>query len=157
MSEYTDLWNAAVIESLKGKRVCVDLVNKNLTVGDRGWIVLGKVTKSAPVKKLVGDKVKGDISDMEKLYESYKYSYPSEDETKRKKNYFKALTVDEMTEEEIIYGVERKTARVTLETGVLLNVLTGNLTWNKSWGSWYYQGKDKDFILLRKWVDNLSI
>ena len=75
-------------------------------------------------------------------------------ETKRKRNYFKALTADEMTDEEMVTGMDRTVARAALESFVLISSLNGDLKWNPKRGSWYYQGKDKDFILLKKWIDN---
>ena len=141
------------------KMVKVDLIKQSLKVEDErgmmeGWIANGVETKYCPKGDLIKrpDLNENVMDKLEELYEVYKFSYPSECEVKRKKNYFKALKAEEMTDAELVVGVDRYTARVTLEATLLLLSITGYLRWKEDWGSWFYQGKDKDFIILRDWV-----
>ena len=153
---------AKIIEEIGNKsKITVDLKNKNLIVNDKGWIVLGNVTKSCPDYPLITPPTEFPLSIMdraESLYQTYKISYPSESEQKRKHNYFKAKSSEEMTDAEMVHGCDRYFTRIILESFILLNVVAGYLEWDDKWGSWYYQGKkDKDFIVLREWIDPLPI
>jgi len=144
------LFDKLVNEIGKGSSVLIRLKEKDLIVNGQYWIQNGKVNE--PCDTLM--KHYANIMELiEDMYISYKYSYPDEMGTKRKRSYFKALTADEMTDAELVTGAKRRTARVLLEATVLLSTLNGDLKWRDEWGSWFYQGKkDKDFILLKEWV-----
>lgn len=138
-----------------GEPFMIDLEKKTMRVGNTYLIKEGvhdNERKLLDKNEFINDYNIMDV--LETMYAIYKYSYPSEAETKRKRNYFKALTADEMTDEQMVNGEDRTIARGLLEAFVLVSSLNGDLKWNPKWGSWYYQGKDKDFILLKKWIDN---
>lgn len=92
---------------------------------------------------------------IESLYHNYKYSTPSERSEKNKQRcYFKALSPDEMTDEELIVGENRELAKARLEGFILCVSLAGYLTWDeKTMGKWFYQGEDKDLVILREWIE----
>ena len=93
---------------------------------------------------------------IENLYHKYKYSIPSERSEKyRQREYFRALKPDEMTDEQLVIGEDRNYARAALEAFILCASLAGYLTWDEEqMGShWFYQGKDKDLIILKKWIE----
>ena len=93
---------------------------------------------------------------IENLYHKYKYSRPSERSEKyRQREYFRALKPDEMTDEQLVAGEDRNYARAALEAFILCASLAGYLTWDEEqMGShWFYQGKDKDLIILKKWIE----
>lgn len=92
---------------------------------------------------------------IENLYQKYKYSIPSEKSEKRRDHaYFKALKPDEMTDEQLISGTDREYARAALEAFILCASLERYLTWDdeQMGNHWFYQGKDKDLIILKKWI-----
>ncbi len=93
---------------------------------------------------------------IENLYHNYKYSTPSKySEKNKQKYYFKALSPDEMTDEQLFKGENREIARAKLEGFILLSSLAGYLIWNeREMGKWFYQGKDKDLIILREWIED---
>ena len=101
------------------------------------------------------NKTKYCLDIIEELYHNYKYSTPSEQSEKYKqKNYFKALSPDEMTAEELVNGENRELAMAKLEGFILCASLAGYLTWDeRRMGKWFYQGKDKDLIILREWIE----
>ncbi len=137
-----------------GERFHIDFKKRDMRVGNDYLIKGGDHGE----RKLIDDFDLPEgyeiIDLLENLFHIYKYSYPSEAETKRKKNYFKALEADMMTDEEMITGLDRTVARACLEATFLNLVLSGRLKWNDDWGTWYYRGKkDKDFIVLREWID----
>lgn len=91
---------------------------------------------------------------LEYLYERYKHSRPSERSESRSRNYFTALMEKDLDDDDMLYGIPREEARFMLEFSVLAYILTGKLKWQERWGNWFWQSKnDKDFIILRKWVD----
>jgi hypothetical protein len=147
-----DLLNELVYEAQLGKNIKINLESKDLGVDNIKWFSSGKKTKFCPDGKAMNN-LEPVMEYLEKLYKIYKYSYPSETESKRKRSYFKALTAEEMTDEELINGNDRYLARIMLEGFIFLAVVSGELKWKGEWGSWYYQGKDKDLIVLRKWID----
>ena len=101
------------------------------------------------------DETKFCLDIIEELYKNYKYSTPSEkSERYKQRNYFKALSPDEMTDEELVNGEDRNVAQAKLEGFILCASLAGYLTWDeKKMGKWFYQGKDKDLVILREWIE----
>lgn len=92
---------------------------------------------------------------IENLYHKYKYSRPTEkSERHRQREYFRALKPDEMTDEQLVTGEDRNYARAALEAFILCASLAGYLTWDEEQmgNYWFYQGKDKDLIILKKWI-----
>lgn len=95
-----------------------------------------------------------ELDVIEELYYDYKHSMPSERSESKRRKYFKALPVDELTDEQLVGGKSREIAQCLLEGYVLINILMGTLYWDEElMGKWFYQGKDPDFILLKKWVE----
>lgn len=93
---------------------------------------------------------------IENLYHNYKYSNPSkETENFRDRSYFKALLEEELSIEQRVLGDHRNVAKARLEAFILCTSLAGYLVWDDEimGGHWYYQGKDKDLIIMREWID----
>lgn len=91
---------------------------------------------------------------IEKKYQKYKHSVPSERSESHRRSYFKALPEKDLSDEDMMYGEQREVARCYLELTVLIDIIQGNLTWQKEWGSWFWQSPaDKDLIILRDWVE----
>lgn len=91
---------------------------------------------------------------IEDLYWQYRHSVPSERSESHRRRYFKALPEDELSDEDMMYGAARETARCRLELFILLMLRSGQLCWHEQWGSWFYQSPyEKEFIILRAWVE----
>ena len=59
-----------------------------------------------------------------------------------------------MTDEELVNGEDRNVAKAKLEGFILCATLAGYLIWDeRKMGKWFYQGKDKDLVILREWID----
>lgn len=94
------------------------------------------------------------MEQIEYLYKNYKYSMPSERSDNKRKCYFKALSAEELTDEQLVCGENREVARAILEGFILCMILKGELVWNSEWGNWFYQSKtDKDLVILRSWIE----
>jgi hypothetical protein len=90
------------------------------------------------------------------LYKNYKYSLPSERSDSKRRHYFKALPMEEITDEQLMVAERREVACAALEGMVLCMILSGQLVWDEEimQGKWFYQSKtDPDFVLLRSWVE----
>lgn len=91
---------------------------------------------------------------IEQRYMAYKHSVPSERSESHRRYYFKALPEKELSDEDMMYGEQREVARCKLELRLLTYIIQGYITWQKEWGSWFYQSpNDKDLIILRSWVE----
>ena len=89
------------------------------------------------------------IEQLEKLYHVYKYSVP--DGIRYKKNYFKALTAEQLTTIDLINGANRQKSKEELEIALLTGILNKSLTWPDD-KLWFWQSKtDKDFVILKTW------
>lgn len=89
------------------------------------------------------------FSEIEDLYETYKYSVP--DGTRSKRPYFYALGPDQIPTIKMINGANRQKAKEDLELTLLMGILNKSLKWPNQ-KQWFWQSeKDKDLILLREW------
>ena len=89
------------------------------------------------------------------LYDKYKHSLPSERSDSKRKCYFKALSIDELTDAEMATGERREVAQARLEGFILCMVLEGKFVWNETtMNKWFWQSKnDPDLVILRSWVE----
>lgn len=90
------------------------------------------------------------------LYKSYKYSLPSERSDNKRRCYFKALPMEEITDEQLMIAERREVTQAALEGLVLCLIVSGQLVWNEDvmQGKWFWQSKsDPDLVLLRSWVE----
>ena len=94
------------------------------------------------------------ISKIEQLYQEYKHSVPSERSESHRRYYFKALPEKELSDEDMMYGERREVASCRLELYVLFCIILSRLTWNPSWGTWFWRSEnDNDLIILKDWIE----
>lgn len=96
------------------------------------------------------------LHQIRELYRNYKYSLPSERSDSKRKKYFKALSVNELTDEQLMYADKRETTQAALEGFVLCSIIAGHLVWDDviMGGKWFYQHRsDPDLVILRSWVE----
>ena len=86
------------------------------------------------------------------LYKNYKYSLPSERSDSKRKKYFKALSVDELTDEQLIVAQKRETAQAALEGLILCFVIAGHLVWDDEVmeGKWFWQSRSDEDLIITK-------
>lgn len=90
------------------------------------------------------------------LYKSHKYSLPSERSDNKRKHYFKALPMEEITDEQLMFSEKREVTQAALEGFILCMIVSGQLIWDEDImeGKWFYQSKtDPDLVILRTWVE----
>lgn len=116
--------------------------------------VNGKVLVSDHDDIKLGLSVEEILETIEFLYGIYKHSVPSERSESHRRCYFKALPEKDLSDEDMMYGERRETARFNLEFYVLSALISGELKWDDEWGSWFWQSTaDKDLVILREWVE----
>lgn len=95
------------------------------------------------------------IQSIESCYYYYKHSVPSERSENRRKSYFRALPEKDLTDEDMMYGLRRETARFELELRVYAFIVLGLFVWDEqTMGKWFWQSSnDKDLVILRDWVE----
>ena len=121
-----------------GSEVKADFINKRIYLNGRKVSVKTSTVANA-------------YKEIEKLYANYKHSYPSE-RSHSTHEYFKALTSEELSLEELVNGEERTLARARLEVNFLCWVLNGSLKWQDN-RQWFWQSKaDPELVILKEWV-----
>ena len=134
-----------------GERFHIDFEQRTMKVGqdkmiDGGEYDTSQVLYESPSSLL--DTVRG-------LYIAYKYSLPSERNDNKRRKYFKALLIEELTDEQLIYGVKREVAQYMLEAFILCAIINGDFVWNEEiHGKWFYQDKNEpDLVILKSWIE----
>ena len=143
-----------------GESFHIDFEKRNMKVGNDYLIKGGEFDES---KELLGQSF-GNVHnltdllfELECLYKVYKYSLPSERSDNKRRKYFKALPIEEITDEQLLVAERREYARAVLEGFVLCMIVSGKLVWDEKImnGKWFYQSDlEPDLVLLRSWVEN---
>ena len=144
----------SIIKVDDGETFHIDFEKRNMKVGKEYLIKNGEYDTSKALLDTTYniDEVLGIIRE---LYITYRYSLPSERSDSKRKKYFKALPIEELTDEQLILAQKRETAQAALEAFILCNILAGHLRWDSDkMGKWFYQdNKQKDLIILKKWIE----
>ena len=139
----------------EGESFHIDFEKRNMKVGNEYLIKEGEFDES---KELVSGPydMRIILNMIEELYKQYKYSLPSERSDNKRRKYFKALPMEEITDEQLMVAERRETSRAALEGFILCMIVSGQLVWDEDimQGKWFYQSKnDSDLVLLRSWVE----
>lgn len=141
----------------EGESFYVDFETRTMKVGRDYLIKDGKYDAS---RELYSEyfsipHLPGVLQMIRQLYELYKHSLPSERSDNKRRMYFKALSIDELTDEQLMFSEKRESSQAALEGFVLCMILLGALYWDNSiMGKWFYQSKDdSDLVILRSWVE----
>ena len=89
------------------------------------------------------------------LYSVYKHSQPSARSDGKRRLYFKALPLQELSQDDLLYAPNREEAQAELELYFLACITFNALQWDEAtMGKWFYQSKeDPDLVILREWVE----
>lgn len=147
MSVYSELLNHAQ----EGGKYKIDLKNKSLKIGNKNYIKNGEVL----IEDELFDsdlliKLQDPWNKASELYNQYKHSIPTSHY--KDNSCFKALKYEELSSEELAYGLYRNYAQAALEGFILLASIKGLLKWQND-KHWFWQDEnDKDFIILKEYV-----
>ena len=138
-----------------GESFHINFEKRNMKVGNDYLIKESEFDES---KELISGSydIKTTLNMIEELYKGYKYSLPSERSDNKRRKYFKALPMEEITDEQLMTAERREFSQAVLEGFVLCMIVSGQLVWDEKvmQGKWFYQSKsDPDLVLLRTWVE----
>ena len=143
-----------------GETFSIDFEKRNMKVGKKYLIKNGEYDTTRELfPKLYGRpySLYVVLHEIRELYRNYKHSLPSERSDSKRKTYFKALSIDELTDEQLMRAEKRETAQARIEGFVLCSILAGHLVWDEEImvGSWFWQSRsDEDLVILRSWIEN---
>lgn len=139
----------------EGETFHINFEKRNMKVGNDYLIKDGEFDESKALVSGPYD-MRTILNMIEELYKLYKYSLPSERSDNKRRKYFKALPMEEITDEQLMVAERRECSRAALEGFVLCMIVSGQLVWDEEImnGKWFYQSKtDPDLVLLRSWVE----
>lgn len=135
-----------------GESFSIDFEKRNIKVGKQFLVKNGEYDSE---RKLILSPTMDILQIIEELYRSYKYSLPSERNDSKRKRYFKALSIDELTDRQLLIGCKREGAQARLEGFILCMALSGYFKWTEELGKWFWQSKnDPDLVILKSWIEN---
>lgn len=137
-----------------GERFHIDFEKRNMKVGKTYLIKDGEYDTSRELIQFE-EGFEFMMKTIYQLYLGYKYSMPSERSENKRKKYFKALSIEELSDIDLALGKSREVAQAELEGFILCMILTGMFKWNEErLGKWFWQSKgDPDLIILKKWIE----
>ena len=133
-----------------GERFHIDFEQRTMKVGQDKLLDNGEYDTS----QVLYESSPTLLDTVRDLYIIYKYSLPSERSDKKRKKYFKALPIDELTDEQLIYGTRREIAQYMLEAFILCAIINGDFVWDDEiHGKWFYQDKlEQNLVILKNWI-----
>jgi hypothetical protein len=139
-----------------GERFYIDFEQQVMKIGQTKVIDNGEYDTTQILYDEKFDDSRTLLDKVRELYVAYKFSLPSERSDKKRKKYFKALPIDELTDEQLIYGTRREIAQYMLEAFILCAIINGDFIWNDEiHGKWFYQDPlESDLVILKSWIAN---
>lgn len=119
----------------------INLKKRDLKIGGKYYIKGGVNKTELPI--INEYELGNDIFEkLDLLYDNYKTSYP--DKKKKRKEWFKREQIEEEKKIEYLKNESQEVAQAKLEGLVMFSKLKIE--------DWFYQGKDKDFVILKNWI-----
>lgn len=139
-----------------GEPFYINFKNQSLKIGKKFVIADGFYDDDRILYTTSELEMSDILAFIETLYENYKYSLPSERSDNKRRQYFKALPVDKLTDKQMATGERREVARARLEGFLLCMIVDGFFVWDEDeLGKWFYQStRDSDLVILRNWIEN---
>jgi hypothetical protein len=137
-----------------GERFHIDFEQRTMKVGQDKVIDDGEYDTSQTLYDIDFDSPRALLDKVRELYIAYKFSLPSERSDKKRRKYFKALPIDELNDEQLIYSTRREVAQYMLEAFILCSIINGDFVWDDEiHGKWFYQDKfEQDLVILKNWI-----
>lgn len=151
MTNMNNIYTETLCQVADGARFSIDFEKRSLKINGKHIVKDGQYegTLGCPV-------VTDSITEIERLFDRFRHSVPSQRSANKRHNYFRALPEKEMSDDDMLYGVPRELAQVELEMFVLCQILQDSLKWDDfAKGLWFWQSPNHpSLILLKKWFDN---
>ena len=139
---------------VNGERFHIDFEQRTMKIGQDKLIDNGEYDTSQVLYNEKFDNQQTLLDKVRELYIAYKFSLPSERSDKKRKKYFKALPIDDLTDEQTLYGARREIAQYMLEAFILCATINGDFVWDDEiHGKWFYKDKaEQDLVILKNWI-----
>ena len=151
------IYNEAIAAVEDGAKFRVDFEHRSLKINGKYIIKDGEYEGELGVDPF--ENMTTILSEIERLYEEYKNSIPSERSQNKIRVYFNALKENEIADEDMMYGEHREVAQIRLELYLLCCIINDTFQWSElpPYCSYYWQSKkDKNLIILRDWIEPKS-
>jgi hypothetical protein len=151
------IYEELLLRTEQGEKFHIDFEKRNMKVG-KDWLIKNGEWEEG--RELGADWMDrdSDMSYVEMLYHYYKHSTPSERSDSKRRTYFKALPVEQLTDYQLVHGEMRERAQAELEGYILINIIQENLKWKEEWGAWFWQSpNDKDLVILKSWIERKNV
>lgn len=150
------IYEELVKRASDGESFYINFKNRALKIGKKFIIADGFYDDERTLYTTSEMEMSDILSQVEALYKNYKYSLPSERSDNKRRQYFKALPFDKLTDKQMATGEMREVARAKLEGFILCMIVDGFFVWDESeLGKWFYQSKnDPDLVILRSWIEH---
>ena len=158
--EYMSIYLELVERVDNGETFHIDFEQRTMKIGKEYLIKNGEYDETRELFGTLYDEpysLQAVLHMIRELYKNYKYSLPSERSDNKRRKYFKALSVDELTDEQLIRANKRETTQAALEGFILCSIVAGHLVWDEDVmnGKWFYQSvNDPDLVILRSLIEN---
>lgn len=146
------IYEELLLRTEQGEKFHIDFEKRNMKVG-KDWLIKNGECETGRI--LYGRTPVAIKEEIEWLYKDYKYSCPSERSDSKRKGYFKALSVDELTDEQMVCGASREVTQAALEGYILCAILMNHLKWvDLTEEKWFWQSKkEPSLVILRQWIE----
>lgn len=137
-----------------GERFHIDFEKQTMKIGQDKVIDSGEYDISQVLYDGKFESSRTLLDKVRELYVAYKFSLPSERSDKKRRKYFKALPIDELNDEQLIYSTKREVAQYMLEAFILCAIINGDFVWDDEiHGKWFYQDRlEQDLVILKNWI-----
>lgn len=145
-----NIYNESIEKIKNGARFCLNFETRSLKIDGKYVIKNSQYEGTLPPPI----DAEATISCIEALYNRYQHSIPSERSQSQRKVYFQALSEQELSDEDMLYGEHREEAQIKLELYVLCAILNGSLKWDEiAKDKWFWQSpKYPTLIFLKQWI-----
>ena len=137
-----------------GETFYINFKNRSMKIGKKFIIADGIYDTERQLINYDCSCIQDVLSRIESLYEDYKYSLPSERSDGKRRKYFKALSMEELTDDKLFIAKRREVTQCMLEGFILCMVLSGQFKWSSEIGKWFWQSKkDPDLVILKNFIE----
>ena len=138
-----------------GETFYINFKNRSMKIGKKFIVADGIYDTERQLIDCERSDTAGILRQIESLYANYKYSLPSERSDSKRRKYFKALSMEELTDEQLMVAQRREVAQAKLEGFILCMVLNGKFKWDTEMGKWFWQSRnDQDLVILKNFIEN---
>jgi hypothetical protein len=138
-----------------GETFYINFKNRSMKIGKKFIIADGVYDAERQLIECSFSDTTTILSKIESLYADYKYSLPSERSDNKRRKYFKALSIEELADEQLMVAQRREVAQAKLEGFILCMALNGKFKWTTEMGKWFWESKsDPDLVILKNFIEN---